>query len=172
MLQALLEERFGLRVHRDVHTGPVYALSLTRGASRLKPFVEGSCIPPRIGNPPPELPSGQRYCKHMIYTLTPTVEAEGATLAEFAQVLSIFLDRPVVDRSALEGRFDIHIEFSADETTPGLRGPVSDPSPPAADSNRPSIFTAIQEQLGLQLQSATGPVESLVIDHVERPSEN
>ena len=171
MLQALLEERFGLVIHRDVHAGPVYTLTLARGASRLKPFVEGSCLPMRIGNPPPEPPSGQRYCKSRIYTLTPAVDAEGASLGEFAQLLSVFLDRPVIDKSGLDGRFDIHLEFSADDATPGIRGFLSD-APPAPDPNRPPIFTAIQEQLGLRLQAATGPVESLVIDHVERPSEN
>ncbi len=171
MLQALLEERFGLRIHRDVHAGPVYALTLARGGSRLKPFVEGSCLPMGIGNPPPEPASGQRYCRSRIYTLMPTADAEGANLGEFAKLLSVFLDRPVIDRSGLDGRFDIHLEFSADEATPGIRGPVPDASP-APDPNRPSIFTAIQEQLGLRLQAATGPVESLVIDHVERPSEN
>ncbi len=171
MLQALLEERFGLRIHRDVHPGPVYALTLARGALRLKPFVAGSCVPMGIGNPPPEPASGQRYCRSRIYTLTPTVDAEGASLGEFAQLLSVFLDRPVIDRSGQSGRFDIRLEFSADDATPGIRMPGPD-APPAPDPNRPPIFTAIQEQLGLRLQAATGPVESLVIDHVERPSEN
>jgi bla regulator protein BlaR1 len=171
MLQALLEERFGLRIHRDVHAGPVYALTLARGASRLKPVAEGSCMMP-VGYPPPETPSGRRYCKSRIYdSLTPAVEAEGASLGEFAQLLSVFLDRPVIDRSGLNGRFDIHLEFSADDATPGIGGPFNTSSP-APDPNRPPIFTAIQEQLGLRLQAAIGPVESLVIDHVERPSEN
>jgi uncharacterized protein (TIGR03435 family) len=172
MLQALLEERFGLRIHRDVHPGPVYTLSLAKGASRLKPFVAGSCLPTPIGNPPPQPPSGQRYCKSRIYTLTPAVDAEGASLGEFAQLLSVFLDRQVIDRSGLDGRFDIHVDFSADDATPGIRGPFPNASLPAPDPNRPPIFTAIQEQLGLRLQAATGPVESLVIDHVERPSGN
>ncbi len=175
MLQVLLEERFGLRIHRDVHAGPVYALTLARGASaQLKPFAEGSCIPAPFGFPPGAATGrGSTTANPGIYILMPTVDAEGASLEEFAKLLSVFLDRPVIDKSGLDGRFNIRLDFSADEATPGLRGPVVNAShPQAPDPNRPPIFTAIQEQLGLRLQAATGPVESLVIDHVERPSEN
>jgi uncharacterized protein (TIGR03435 family) len=171
MLQALLEERFGLRIHRDIHPGPVYELTVTRGGSRLKPFVEGSCVPPPAG-PPPELPPGKQYCMSRIGMVPPTVDADGDSPAEFAQLLSVFLDRPVIDKSGLRGRFDMHLEFSADEATPGIGGPRPNGLTPAPDPNRPPIFTAIQAQLGLRLQSATGPVESLVINHMERPSAN
>jgi uncharacterized protein (TIGR03435 family) len=171
MLQALLEERFGLRIHRDVRPGSVYELTVARGSSRLKPFVDGSCVPPPAG-PPQELPPGKRYCMSRIGMLPPTVDADGDSLAEFSQLLSVFLDRPVIDKSGLRGRFDMHLEFSADDTTPGIGGPRPNGPAPAPDPNRPPIFTAIQEQLGLRLQAATGPVESLVIDHLERPSAN
>ncbi|HEY4084955.1 MAG TPA: M56 family metallopeptidase [Bryobacteraceae bacterium] len=163
MLQALLEERFALRIHRGVRPSPVYALTLADGASRLKPFVQGDCVPTPAMPPLPELQPGQRYCRSII-TRGPGVDAEGASLGEFAQLLSVFLDRPVIDKSGLTGRFNIHLEFSADDATPGM--------PPAPDPNRPPIFTAIHDQLGLRLQAATGPVESIVIDHVERPSAN
>jgi uncharacterized protein (TIGR03435 family) len=172
MLQALLEERFALRIHRDVHPGPVYALTLAGGASKLKPFTEGDCVAMPALPPFPELPSGKRYCRSIIYTRMPGVDADGSSLGEFAQLLSVFLDRPVIDKSGLAGRFNIHLEFSADDVTPGITNAPLAASPAAPDPNRPPIFTAIQEQLGLRLQAATGPVESLVIDHVERPSAN
>jgi uncharacterized protein (TIGR03435 family) len=89
-------------------------------------------------------------------------EAEGSTLLEFSKLISLAMDRPVVDKTGLTERFDIHMEFAADGATPKVGG--------AADG--PSIFTAIQEQLGLKLVAAKGPVESLVIDSVERPSGN
>jgi uncharacterized protein (TIGR03435 family) len=172
MLQALLQDRFALRVHRDVHPGPVYALTLAGGASRLKLFTEGDCVATPAMPPFPELPSGKRYCRSIIYTRMPGVDADGASLGEFAQLLSVFLDRPVIDKSGLAGRFNIHLEFSADDVTPGITNAPFAAAPAAPDPNRPPIFTAIQEQLGLRLQAATGPVESLVIDHVERPSAN
>jgi uncharacterized protein (TIGR03435 family) len=73
---------------------------------------------------------------------------------------SASLDRPVIDKTGFSERFDMHLEFPPADATPGIGG------------TRPPIFTAIQEQPGLRPQAATGPVESLVIDQVERPSAN
>ena len=87
------------------------------------------------------------------------------------------LGRPVVDHTGFGGAFDLRLDFTPDETAAGLprfAGPVdSGGTPAAADPTAPPpIFVAIQEQLGLRLESAKGPVEVLVIDHVERPSDN
>jgi uncharacterized protein (TIGR03435 family) len=92
------------------------------------------------------------------------------TLPLFARFLSQKLDRAIIDRTNLTGRFDIQLQWS-----PGvgeqLLDPGGNPLPPA-DSSGPSIFSAIQEQLGLKLESVRGPVEMFVIDQVEKPSEN
>lgn len=80
------------------------------------------------------------------------------------------LDRPVVDKTGITGLFDFHLEFSPDETTPGFH--PGTPEDGLTDRRGPSIFTAVQEHLGLKLESAKGSREFLVIDHVERPSEN
>lgn len=100
------------------------------------------------------------------------MDAEGSTLSDFSKLLNLILDRPVIDKTGIAGRFDIYLEFSSDQVTPGLLGLAPDAPATASDPTGPTIFTAIQEQLGLKLEPAKGPVEFLVIDHVERPSEN
>jgi uncharacterized protein (TIGR03435 family) len=101
-------------------------------------------------------------------------------MPELVRVLALVLGREVSDRTVFTGEFDVHLEFTPDESTRGLMGPGgpgdpgSDPGGPplATDPGRPNIFAALQEQLGLKLTSAKGPVEVLVIDHVERPNAN
>lgn len=105
----------------------------------------------------------------------------GITLDQFATGLTRVLDRAVIDKTGLKGLFDFHVEFSPDQTTPafmpggimrGDRAPVPPPIGDAPEPTGPSYVTAIQEQLGLKLQPAKGPGDFLVIDSVERPSEN
>lgn len=90
------------------------------------------------------------------------------TLAQFAQVLDSSLDRPIVDKTGLSGTFDLHLEFGIDQATPAFQSFASSDEP----SGGASIFTAIQEQLGLKLEAARGPGDFIVIDSIEHPSEN
>ena len=174
MFQALLEDRFKLKIHRETRQGPVYALTRAGGALKLKPFPEGSCLERPVTRPAPPPPAGKRYCDQQILFVGPSLKAEGVTLIEFSKLLNLILDRPVVDQTGLTGRFNIHLEFARDQATArlpeGFGGEGT--APPPSDPSRPTIFTAVQEQLGLKLMPARGPVESLVIDHIERPSEN
>jgi bla regulator protein BlaR1 len=183
MLQRLLEDRFKLKIHRETRETPVYTLTLVKDTSKLKPFQEGSCVLPPDDTPFPwpAPPPGQRYCLQLISLIKPSVNADGATLEVFAGMLNRVVDRHVIDETGVSGKFDIHLTFSRDQTrfaalnvptvgTPPLpllsgRGAASDPSDP-------SIFTAVQEQLGLKLVPTKRPAEVLVIDSVERPSEN
>ena len=137
MLQALLEDRFKLKIHRETREGPVYALTLANGGSRLKPFEEGSCTRMPWTFPLPAPAPGQRYCKTKISLRSPSVDAEGSTLSEFSKLLNLVLDRPVVDKTGITRRFDIHLEFSPDEATPGLRGPLGDTPAAASDPTGP-----------------------------------
>ncbi len=172
MIQTLLEDRFKLKIHRQITQGPVYTLTLAKGGAKLMPFQEGSCIQMQYTASVPAPASGQKYCMARIMFLPPSVEAEGGTLGEFTRLLNLVLDRPVIDRTGVIGRFNLRVEFSPDQATPGMRGSVRDALIAAADPTGPTIFTAMQDQLGLKLVAAKGPIEVLVIDHVEKPSEN
>ena len=93
-----------------------------------------------------------------------------ATIINF---LTQQLGRPVIDKTGLTGLFDVKLEWTpGSEQAPGPFGPNPDAPPPPADSSGPSIFTALQEQLGLRLDSTKGPVEVVVIDSAQKPSEN
>jgi len=170
MMQALLEDRFQLKIHRQMSEGPVYFLTVARGGPKLQPFTEGSCTL-YYGFPRPPLAAGQTYCERMISMLKPSVQADGASLDEFSKMLRMVVGRPVIDKTGIGGRFNLLVKFSREGTELGstLNGP---PLPAADPTGPPSIFTAIQEQLGLRLESGKGPVDALVIDHIERPSEN
>jgi uncharacterized protein (TIGR03435 family) len=173
MLQALLEDRFRLKVHRETREVPVYALTVAKGGSKLQRVAEGGCTPLDYSTfPRPPLPPGKKYCDGIVGGRkgpNTTLSADEATVDNFSKLLGLVLDRPIVDKTGLPGKYNFHLEFAVDETTPGVLdgfGPPSD-GPPAA-----SIFTVVQEQLGLKLEPTKGPREFLVLDHVERPSEN
>jgi uncharacterized protein (TIGR03435 family) len=98
-----------------------------------------------------------RFCNNPRYTRG-GIEAIGVDMTRLANTFAAILNRTLVNKTGFIGMFDLHLEYA----------PVED----TADTVRPSIFTALQEQLGLRLESAKGPVEVLVVDHVERPSDN
>ena len=177
MLQALLEERFKLKVHWETRQVPVYELTAGKGGPKLQPFKEGSCIPPDFtqlsGAPKP----GQ-LCRNgnARKGSNGIVDWRGLSLDQFAEwVLIGVVDRPVIDKTGIAGKFNFHLEFVPDQATRAfLPGGELDHGQvgPSDDPVGPTIFSAIQEQLGLKLVPAKGPREFLVIDHVERPSEN
>ena len=104
-----------------------------------------------------------------------SVDVQGGILDEFSKLLLVVLDRPVINKTEITGRFDLRIEFSRDGTKLASMPLLRDGSPaPASDysTDAPSIFVAIQEQLGLKLEPAKGPVEMFVIDHVAKPTGN
>jgi bla regulator protein BlaR1 len=170
MMQAVLEDRFKLKIHRENRPGPVYELTLGKGSPKLKPLQEGSCTPVTLGRPLPQLAADQRYCRNMANPRG--VDFEGGTLAMFAGLLGMILDRPVIDKTGITDLFAIHLEFLPDDFT-SPRAAVAPGAPVAVGGpDAPGIFQAIQEQLGLKLVPAKGPVDLLVIDHIERPTEN
>ena len=181
MLQALLEDRFKLKIHKEASDTPVYALTVAKGGPRLKAAKEGSCIPIDLNNMPKRPAPGEAiptYCGGGSMRgngTTTTVDSPGATLAEFAgRMLANNVDWPIVDRTGLTGRFDIHMEFAHDIVSSGavrLNG-VESPAIVAPASDGSPIFTALQEQLGLKLTPDKSPIDVIVIDSIERPSEN
>jgi uncharacterized protein (TIGR03435 family) len=173
MLRSLLEDRFQLMVHRESKELPVYELVAAKGGIKLRPSKVGSCVAPGPNLPP--LAPGQKpnFCGGL--TMSPrSLDGTAITMEQVTTSLSQTLQRTVIDKTGFTSTFDVHIEWTADQSTPGLMAPGLAPVAPAAsdDPTGRSIFTAIQEQLGLKLEPAKAPVEVLVIDRLERPSEN
>jgi len=165
MLQALLEDRFRLKVHRETKEGSIFELTAAKGGSKLRPLQEGSCVaadpnsPPRPLAPAQKPPCGVLMPGANTANRTMTIDAVGAPIALLTRTLTLMLGRPVLDKTGIAGLLDaFHLEYVREDA--------------AADATGPSIFTSLQEQLGLKLEAAKGPVEVLVIDHVERPTEN
>jgi uncharacterized protein (TIGR03435 family) len=178
MLQVLLEERFKLAVHRETRQLPVYELTVGKGGAKLPRAKEGGCIPYSVDSPPPPAPApGQpnpTYCGlHLaVDGLNRAIDGTGVTMAVFATNLSRAytsnLARNVIDRTGLTGTFDLHLKWAIDP----LNGPAGPGAAPSPDPGGPSLLVALQDQLGLKLESAKGPVEVLVIDHIEKASAN
>ena len=154
MLQKLLADRFQLTFHSNKKQLTVYALTVKNNGPKLTLSEAASPIPNlifRAGNWP----------------------VRNATMEEFAGLLQAHLDRPVVDETGLKGRFDFQLQWTPDETPfASSGGPGKPPKPPERTDSLPDLFTAIQQQLGLKLESTKAQVDVLVIDRVEKPSEN
>jgi uncharacterized protein (TIGR03435 family) len=166
MVQSLLEDRFRLALHREIKELPIYNLTLAKSGLRIQPIKNGSCIEPDPKNP--GFAPGKTlmdYCGSGGFGKG-LMEGSSATMTELAESLSNVVVRTVVNKTGVEGRFRYQVEFAPEGTSTAENG---GPPPPA---DAPSIFTAIQEQLGLKLDSARGPVEVLVIDRAEKPSAN
>jgi uncharacterized protein (TIGR03435 family) len=156
MLKGLLEDRFKLKVHRETKELPIYALTMGKNGLKIQPAKEGSCsdFDPAKQAALNRKPSD--FCGY-VGMRGGSLDATKQSIPDLATTLSFVLGRTVVDETGLKEAFDIHLEFAPNN---------------APDSDSPSIFTAVQEQLGLRLESAKGPVEVIVVDQVERPSEN
>jgi uncharacterized protein (TIGR03435 family) len=176
MAQSLLMDRFQLSVHGEIKELPVYALVVARKdgklGARLAQSTEADCAVPDASNPPPRLEPGEPQAPTCgrINRSPRLVRATGISLRVLAHSLSEILGRPVVDKKGLTGNFNISMEWTPDDAQLSMLPP--DAPRPSLDASGPSIFLAIQEQLGLKLESQKGPVEILVIDRAEKPSKN
>jgi uncharacterized protein (TIGR03435 family) len=169
MLQSLLADRFKLALHRDTHQLPVYDLAAAK--SNFNPPVpkEGGCASLDSASPPTP---GSIPCGMVRIGFSGIMDGASVIMANFVKSLAGVLGSPVIDRTGFTAAFDIHLKFTPDTSTQGLPGGALGATPPEPDPTRPNIFDALQEQLGLKLTSSKGPVEVLVIDHVERPTAN
>jgi uncharacterized protein (TIGR03435 family) len=147
MVQALLAERFQLATHQETRQLPVFNLVLAKGGPAFK--ADSS-----VGN---TIDTGRNHLH---------ISGTQDTVATLARELAQVLGRVVVDNTGLTGSYDLKLRWTPDNEPPPMLNGQPDPNP------APDIFTAIQEQLGLKLESGKGPVPVLVIDHIERPSEN
>lgn len=154
MLQKFLAERFKLSYHRDKKEASIYVLTVAKNGPKLLAASTGD---PK-GPPNLAMPALGRF------------RARNATMLDFAGELQGNLNRPVVDQTGISGRYDFGLNWTPDDDQ---RTRITGfPVPPRGNEEVPDLFTAIQEQLGLKLESAKGPIELLVIDHIEKPSEN
>jgi uncharacterized protein (TIGR03435 family) len=168
MLQPMLAERFKLAVHTETKQLPVYELVVAKGGSKLKEATPGDTYADGIKGPDGVGRAG------MIRVGRGQLTAQAIPMTSLVNMLSQQLHRTVVDKTGLTGKFDVTMQWTEDSSDPMFKGNDGSQhqAEPAPDATGPSIFTALQEQLGLKLQSAKGPVETLVIDHVEMPTEN
>ncbi len=161
MLQTLLEERFKLTLRREMKEHALYELVVAKTGLKLK--ASGADCAALAREDPG---GGQRRSQCGAWSSNDTqLNGTKISMAQFVEGLSNFLDLPVIDKTGFAQNFDVHLEWTSDD-----RGAA--PAGPPGDAPGPGIFTAVQEQLGLKLQSAKGPVETLVIDHVEKPDAN
>lgn len=152
LLQPLLADRFQLKYHRETRIMNVYSLVVAKGGPKLVVAAED------------DKSEWTQYGDQVVGHKFP--------ISRLAPSLSGLLNTPVIDKSGLSGRYDIDLKWTPDPARPEF-GDVRPPSElPAPDPNRPEIFTAIREQLGLELKAGKGPVDVIVIDHIERPSPN
>jgi uncharacterized protein (TIGR03435 family) len=151
MLQSLLTDRFKLAIRRETRELPVYALVVGKNGSKLTPNTDGQ--PERVGL---QIGSGRLAMIGL-----------DVTLPAIADALFNHVGRMVIDRTGIEGKFDFRLRWAPDALNmPLVNGSKMEPG------EGPSIFTAVQEQLGLKLESTKGPVEILVIERAEKASEN
>jgi uncharacterized protein (TIGR03435 family) len=180
LVQQLLTERFGLRVHREMREGPIYNLVFARADHRLGPGLtpaEIDCTPfvtgrrPMSESPTTRLANGTALPRCGMTTLTArpdgseTAKVSGYSLPRLADFLERIVRRPVVDKTGIQEAFDIEFTYVDESFQP----------PPGAarlPADGPSVSTALPEQLGLKFESAKGPAEFVVVDAAEKPSPN
>lgn len=167
LLQALLEDRLKLRVHRETREVPIYVLTVAKGGPTLKVAREDSCIPlgsappPRAGQPLPSICGGFRASANSVVTYH-------QTMTSLCWNFSNLFDRDVIDKTGLAGMFDIEFEIDRQSLLAEVPQGGTNPDPAVITD----AFRAALPKLGLKLEASKGSSEFLVIDHVERPSEN
>lgn len=193
MMQSLLEDRFHLKLHHETRSGPAYDLIVAKGGSKLK-NNNGSCsvdVPsaavPRdaaTGRPVPGFASGRvsppsqpgvpcRLKLNLRNGPNQLFLSSGSTMDEFCSYLSRVTGHTIVDRTDLRDRFDIRLEYLPDHAAAGPAAAAVD-QPDGAGDIQPaaSLYTAVEQQLGLKLVPVKGTRQVIVIDHIEKPSGN
>ena len=175
MLRALLAERFNLKMHAERRELPIYALILARDDGKLGAQLRPAAVDcaavqaARRGGPPPTPPQPGERLPCGIRIGPGQMSGGSLPLSQLATLLAPSVQRVVVDRTGLSGNFDFDLTWTPDQIPQGPP-PAGAPGLPPIDPNGPSILTAVQEQLGLKLDSTRGPVDVLVVDNVEPPT--
>jgi uncharacterized protein (TIGR03435 family) len=176
MLRAMLADRFKLRARIDTREMPTFTLVLSRqdGATgpRLRPASPPACV--NRGPMPGRTAAGELPSCGLLPSGPERMSGRSVTLDRLLQQLSSMTGRVINDRTGLTGTFDIDLEWAMTEAQVAQLAVLTPPggTPPVFDPNRPGLFTALDEQLGLKLEPGIGPVNVVVIESAERPSEN
>jgi len=157
MVRAMLADRFKLKTHKETRDLPVYVLTVAKGGPKLK-------ISNGINASDPDLGPG------MIRANQGSLAGTQLDIPYLAETLSRLMDRFILNKTGLDGKYDFALKWTPDQGS--ALGDAGAPPPPPASADPPGIFTALQEQLGLKLDSSKGPAEVVVIDNVETPGEN
>jgi uncharacterized protein (TIGR03435 family) len=167
MLQSMLEDRLQLKIHREERELPVYSLALTKGGVKMKPSADQTPLPaddglPRRFDPNSTLRGGVRMVGKPSPSGAITLSIKGTALpiSRLINVLQQYVDRPILDRTGLSALYDLELEFALPQTQAASLD----------EQVGASLFTAVQEQLGLTLDAGKKPVEVLVVDHAEHPT--
>ena len=179
MIRSLLAERFKLIVHTETKDAPIYSLVVVRRDGRIGSQLRPT--PPdcaawlaargRPGAPPRPTVSGDRPCG-VGRVGRSNIARSGITMSQLADLLSSRVDRVVRDRTGLAGYFDLDLQWTPEQNTAGPPDAPRPALPATVDTAGPSLFTALQEQLGLKLESSKNSVNLLVIDHADKPTED
>jgi uncharacterized protein (TIGR03435 family) len=191
MMLNLLRDRFQLATHLETREQPIFHLVMARSDGRLSPDLKptsADCqatiaerqatakrggppapLPGMPGGPPLPDPNGPQPCGFG-NTSPGRLAQSGRLIAQFVPTLSDLTARPVIDKTGLTGLYDFTLKFAYEGRMPGLMGPLGGEPAPTVDPDAPSLSAAVQEQLGLKLEGARGPVEVVVIDKFEKPT--
>lgn len=171
MLQSLLEDRFKLKVHRENKVLPLYFLTVAKNGLKLPKSTEGDCVDSPLANGQRPLPPCASATVAFESSTGLDLEGRKVGMEDLIKAVSGMLQRPIVDKTDFRGKFDVNLRFAYEpDVTVGVANPWR--TPDGDDTGNPSIMTALEHQPGLRLVSARGPAEILVVDYVERPSEN
>lgn len=167
MMQSLLEDRFRLKLHRETRESAVYLLVTTKGRPKMTPS-DDQTTPDATG--PPSSPT-DGPTRGSVLIGRGLLMTNAVTMPVLAKILASELGRPVLDKTNLRSRFDIRLRWTPDALIDAASPDGTDGSD-ASGTDLPGLFTALREQLGIEVKSARGPVEFLVIDSAEKPSPN
>ena len=173
MMLQLLVDRFNLKYHHEQRELPMYTLAVAKSGLKMKPTKPDQDAPEPEAPPPGDGPQ-PKMGRHMLMMHPGHLESTGTSTEQLAHLLSRQLGRTVVDRTGLSGEYDFTLDYTPDNMPMPPHGAADGGSKPdmQVDPGGPSIFTAVEEQLGLKLEATKGMVDVIVIDHIDRPTEN
>ncbi len=157
MMQALLADRFALKIHHEKKELPTYALIVLKSGLKIKPADPNNAYENGL-----KRPGGVACGAGSVDTSNTALTAQAVPLSTLASFLAQKLSRPVDDKTGLTANYDFTLKWSPDEVAQNSENA----------NTPPSIYTALQEQLGLKLESTKGPVDTIVVDHIDPPTEN